>query len=106
MDYTGLHWARQVVQEVQVVQVVQVIQVVQVVQVVQMVRVARTISLDNMQSENVWFSWSKPSKYREKLICHASDGGRTDEQRKVENRAVFCRPETAMHENVVRYSVV
>ena len=29
--------------------------------------------------------------YREKLICNACDGGgRTDERRKVENRAVFC----------------
>ena len=44
-----------------------------------------------MHSENIWFSWSKPSNYREKLICHACDG-RTDERRrrKVENRAVFC----------------
>ena len=55
---------------------------------VQVVRVARTTSLDDMHSENIWFSWYKPSKYREKLICHAFDG-RTDE-RKVENRAVFC----------------
>ena len=35
---------------------------------------ARTTSLDDMHSENIWFSWYKPSKYREKLICHACDG--------------------------------
>ena len=52
---------------------------VQVVQVVQVVRVARTTSLDDMHSENIWFSWYKPSKYREKLICHACDGGRTED---------------------------
>ena len=68
-----------VVQVVQGVHVVLVVQVVQVVWVVQVVRVARTTSLDDMLSENIWFSWYKPSKYREKLICHACDGGgRTD----------------------------
>jgi len=72
------------------IQVIKVTQVVQVVWVVQVVRVARTTSLDDMHSENIWFSWYKPSKYREKLICHACDGGRTDGGRKVENRAVFC----------------
>ena len=60
---------------------VQVIQVIQVVQVVQVVLVVRTISLDDMHSENIWFSWYKPSKYREKLICHACDGGRTEDGR-------------------------
>ena len=77
---------------VQLIQVIKVTQVVQVVWVVQVVRVARTTSLDDMHSENIWFSWYKPSKYREKLICHACDGGRTDggRRRKVENRAVFC----------------
>ena len=75
---------------VQLIQVIKVTQVVQVVWVVQVVRVARTTSLDDMHSENIWFSWYKPSKYREKLICHACDGGRTDERRRVENRAVFC----------------
>ena len=54
---------------------IKVTQVVQVVWVVQVVRVARTTSLDDMHSENIWFSWYKPSKYREKLICHACDGG-------------------------------
>ena len=44
-----------------------------------MVGVVRTISLDDMHSENIWFSWYKPSKYREKLICHACDGGRTED---------------------------
>ena len=46
-----------------------------------------------MHSENLWFSWSKTSNYREKLRCHTRDG-RTDEQtngrtENVENRAVF-----------------
>ena len=70
---------------------IKVTQVVQVVWVVQVVRVARTTSLDDMHSENIWFSWYKPSKYREKLICHACDGRTEDgRRRKVENRAVFC----------------
>ena len=62
---------------------VQLIQVIKVTQVVQVVRMARTTSLDDMHSENIWFSWYKPSKYREKFICHACDGrtdGRTDGQ--------------------------
>ena len=76
---------------VQLIQVIKVTQVVQVVWVVQVVTLARTTSLDDMHSENIWFSWYKPSKYRKKLICHACDGGRrTDGRRKVENRAVFC----------------
>ena len=59
-------------------------QVVQVVWVVQVVRVARTTSLDDMHSENIWFSWYEPSKYRKKLICHACDGGgRTDGKWKI-----------------------
>ena len=53
------------------------IYVVRVVQVVQVVRVVKMISLDNMHSENLWGSWSKPSNYPEKLISHACDG-RTD----------------------------
>ena len=59
---------------------IKVTQVVQVVWVVQVVRVVRTTSLDDIHSENIWFSWYKPSKYREKLICHACDrgGGQTD----------------------------
>ena len=32
------------------------------------------ISLDDIHSYNIWFSWSKPSNYRKKLRCHASDG--------------------------------
>ena len=62
------------VHEVEVVQVVQVLQDVQVVQVVQVVRM---ISLDDMHSENIWFSGFKPSNYGGKLRCHACDG-RTD----------------------------
>ena len=78
------------IQVIQVVQLIQVIKVIQVVPLVRVVRVARTISLDDMHSENVWFLWSKPSNYQEKLRCHVCDGGRTDgRRRKVENRAVF-----------------
>ena len=73
---------------------VQVIQVIQVVQVVQVVGVVRTISLDDMHSENIWFSCYKPSKYREKLICHACDGGgRTNGKWKIGQCSVG--PETA-----------
>ena len=50
------------------IHVIKVTQVVQVVWVVQVVTLARTTSLDDMHSENIWFSWYKPSKYREKLI--------------------------------------
>ena len=63
---------------VQLIQVIKVTQVVQVVWVVQVVRVAKTTSLDDMHPENIWFSWSKPSSYQEKLICHVCDGGRTE----------------------------
>ena len=79
------------------IQVIKVTQVVQVVWVVQVVRVARTTSLDDMHSENIWFSWYKPSKYREKLICHACDGGggRTEDGKwKIEQCSV--RPKTAI----------
>ena len=31
------------------------------VQVVQVARVVRMISVGDMHSENIWFSWSKPS---------------------------------------------
>ena len=66
---------------VQLIHVIKVTQLVQVVWLVQVVRVARTTSLDDMHSENIWFSWYKPSNYQEKLICHACDGGgRTDER--------------------------
>ena len=44
----------------------------------------------NVRAENIWFSWYKLSKYREKLICHACDGRTDGGRRKVENRAVFC----------------
>ena len=53
------------------------------------------ISLDDMHSENIWFSWSKPSNYRGKLRCHACDGGgRTDGKWKIEQ--CFVGPETAI----------
>ena len=65
------------------------IQVIQVMQVIQVVQVVRMISLDDMHSENIWFSWSKPSNYRGKLRFHARDIRTEDGGRKVENRAVF-----------------
>ena len=51
------------------------------------------ISLDDMQSENIFFSWSKSSNYRGKLRCHACDGGRTDGKWKIGQCSVG--PETA-----------
>ena len=75
------------------VQLIQVINVTQVVLVVQVVRVVRTTSLGDMHSENIWFSWHKPSKYQEKLICHACDGRTEDGKWKIEQCSG--RPETA-----------
>ena len=49
---------------------IQVIQVILVIQVIQVVRVARMISLDELHSDNIWCSWSKPSDYQEKVRCH------------------------------------
>ena len=72
---------------------------VQVVQVVQVVRVARTSSLDDVLSKNIWVSWYKPSKYREKLICHACDG-RTDGGGKWKIGQCSVGPETAKRESV------
>ena len=63
---------------------------------VQVVRVARTTSLDDMHSENIWFSWYKPSKYREKLICHACDGGGRTEDGKWKIEQCSVGPETAI----------
>ena len=33
----------------------------------------RIISPDDMHSGNIWFLWSQPSNYQEKLRCHARD---------------------------------
>ena len=55
-----------------------VFQVVHMVQVVQVVSVVRIISLDDMHSEDIWFSVSRLSNYQEKLKCHARDGRRTE----------------------------
>ena len=69
---------------------------VQVIPVVQVVSVVRMISLDDMHSEDLGFSWSASSNYQEKLRCHACDGGRRTEdgeQRKIEQYSD--RPETA-----------
>ena len=71
------------------------VKVVQVVQEIQVVWVVRLISLDDMNSENIWFSCYKPSKYREKLICYACDGGgRTNGKWKIVQCSVG--PETAI----------
>ena len=68
-------------------------QVVQVVQMGQVVQLVRMISIDDMHSENIWFSSSKSSNYPEKLRCHACDG-RTDGKWKIEQCSVG--PETAI----------
>ena len=75
-------------QSARVVRVVQVVQAFPVIQVVSVLSVVRMISLYDIQSQNIWFSWSKPSNYREKLRCHACDGQTKEEQ-------YSGRPETA-----------
>ena len=40
--------------------------------VIQVVQVVRMISLDDKHSENIWFSWSKPSNYRFSGVVHSS----------------------------------
>ena len=83
LAYIELYWAVLVVQEIQVLKSGRVARAVEVVQVIQ---VLRMISLDDMHSENIWFSWSKSSNYRGKLRCHAcderTDGRRTEESGK------------------------
>ena len=54
----------------------------------QVVQVVRMISIDAMRSENMWFSWSKSSNYRERGDVMPVTDKRTD-GRKVEKRAVF-----------------
>ena len=49
-------------------QVDQMNQVIQVVQVVQVVKVVRMISVDDMHSDNICFSWSKPSNYKSRKV--------------------------------------
>ena len=68
-----------------------------------MVRVVRTTSLDDMYSENIWFSCYKPFKYQEKLICYACDGGgRTNGKWKIVQCSVG--PETAKmrHQHLIK----
>ena len=50
------------------------------VQAIQVIQVVRMISLDDVHSENIWFSGSKPSNNQVKLRCHACDI-RTDGRR-------------------------
>ena len=71
---------------------------ISVIQVVQAVQVVRMISLDDMQSENIWFSWSKSSNYREKLRCPVTDE-RTNRKWKIEQCSG--RPETAKTQNLL-----
>ena len=62
---------------------------------VQVVEAVRMISLDDMHSENIWFTWCKSSNYRGKLRCHAYDGGgRMDGKWKIGQCSVG--PETAI----------
>ena len=51
-------------------------------------------SPDDMHSENIWFSWSKPSNYHENLRCHACDERMNGGKWKMEQYSV--RPETAI----------
>ena len=50
------------------------------VHMVEVIQVVKVVSLDDMHSGNIWFSGSKQSNYRERLRCHACDGGQTDGQ--------------------------
>ena len=75
-------------------QVVQVVQVIQVIKVVQVVEVVRMFRLDDMHSENIWFSGSNSSNYRGKLRCHACDRRTEDGKWKIEQCSV--RPETTI----------
>ena len=63
-----------------------------------MVQVVRMISIDDMHTEDIWFSWGKSSNHQEKLRCHARDE-RTDGRRTEDGKwkIVQCsvRPETA-----------
>ena len=54
---------------------------IQVIQVVQVVQVIQVVSLDDMHSENIWSSGSKPSNERGKLRSQACDGGRTESEK-------------------------
>ena len=58
---------------VKVVWLVRVVEVVQDVQIVQVVQVVKVVSLDDMHTEDIYFTWSKQSNYRENLRCHACD---------------------------------
>ena len=81
-----------------------VIQVIQVIQVVQLVQVIRSISIDDMHSENIWFSWSKSSNYREKLRCHACDR-RTDGGGKWKIEQCSGRTETAKSLKMQKFEI-
>ena len=61
------------------------VRVVRMVKVVQMVQV---VSLDDMYSENIWFTSSKASNPRKKLRCHVCDEHM--DIRTNESRALFC----------------
>ena len=63
---------------------------------VQVVQVVRMISLDDMNSKNIWFSWSKPTNYRGKLRCHARDIRTEEEEESGNKEQCSVRPEIAI----------
>ena len=74
-----------VVRVAQVVsKVVQVVQLIQVVRMVMVVLVVRVVGFDDKRSDDMWFTWTKPSNVKSlrKLemarLCHM--GGRAQEK--------------------------
>ena len=67
-----------------VAQVSKVVQVVQVVRMVMVVLMVRVVGFDDMRSDDMWFTWTKPSNVKSlrKLemarLCHM--GGRAQEK--------------------------
>ena len=60
----------------------------------QVIRVVMVATMDDMLSENIWFSGSNSSNYRGKLRCHSCDGRTEDGKWKIEQCSV--RPETVI----------
>ena len=71
------------------------------VQVVQVVQVVMMISIDEVHSENIRFSWPKSSNYQEKLRCHACDIWTHGGGGKWKIGQCSVRPETAISSLVV-----
>ena len=65
-----------VVRVAQVSKVVQVVQLIQVVRMVMVVLMVRVVGFDDMRSDDMWFTWTKPSNVKSlrKLemarLCH------------------------------------